>query len=82
MTTMPELLTSTDPFIRALAARAQQCKLDLAEGKITQTEFDDLAKQLVDMRAVSAAADDADRSNALREALSFLADFLGVAISL
>ena len=76
--TIDDLLVHVDPTIQAMAQKAVLYKRELAQGKLTQHEYDMLTtQQLMDINTIYKNADEADAKQALAEAIEIIASFIG-----
>ena len=76
--TITALLTHSSPEIRKLAEKAKEYRDDFDTGKITQSEYDSLCRQLLALDGMEKAAMDAEAWREVQEAVAVLRVFLGV----
>jgi hypothetical protein len=75
---MDGLLVSPVVGIPNLAQSAIRYKTALADGSMSQGEFDTLTAELLDVNNIITAANDDDTKQAVAEAVEFLSQFLGM----
>jgi hypothetical protein len=79
MKALKDYVDSSDPFIATLAKRAKDIYLAKEHDQINQSEFQELAGDIFDLKKIDAAATSLEHKVALEEAADAIMMIIGIA---
>jgi hypothetical protein len=80
--TLDTLIQNADPIIQNAASLTARAVADLKAGKISESEYVELVKNILDFQAVVLLTDDMNRQNEIASAFYALKDITGALVGL